>query len=321
MKSSCFAVMAAVLVLTGCGGDDADSVQGYVEGDYLHVGLPLSGQVSSLAVDRGALVRQGQELFSLDADAEKAGLAQAQAQLDQAVRQRDNLLTGRRLLEIKALEAQRDQAQASLRLSLVQLKRQEELVKSDFASREQVDQARSAVDRDRGRVAELTAQIAFAHEGGRDAEIAAAQAAVRAAEAAVDQAQWRLDQRRALAPQDAMVDDVLFRPGEQVAAGQPVLTLLPPGNVRLRFYLPPQKLARVPLGSVIGVRCSGCADGLTARITYVAPEASYAPPVLYSREGKDKLVFLVEATPRDVAPVLHPGQPVTVRLSQAAGGS
>jgi len=318
MKS--WALLCAILLLTGCGDEPVSTVQGYVEGDYQRIGLPAAGQVASLTVDRGSEVTAGQELFTLDHDAEQAALAQAQAQLEQAARQRDNLLTGRRLLEIKALKAQQAQAEASMRLSAVQLRRQEALLKSDFASHEQVDQARSALDRDRARVAELSAQVAFAHEGGRDAEIAAAEAGVRAAQAALGQAQWRLDQRRGVAPQDARVDDVLFRPGEQVAAGQPVVSLLAPGNIKLRFYLSPQQVARAPLGSVVRLTCDGCAAGMTAKVNFIASDASYAPPVLYSREGKDKLVFLVEARPRQAAPLLHPGQPVTVTLPPAGEG-
>ncbi|HLN23326.1 MAG TPA: biotin/lipoyl-binding protein, partial [Patescibacteria group bacterium] len=244
MKS--LALFCAIVLLAGCGDQATSTVQGYVEGDYQRIGLPAAGQVVSLAVDRGSAVTAGQELFTLDHDAEQAALAQAQALLEQATGQRDNLLTGRRLLEIKGMEAQQAQAEASMRLSEAQLRRQEALVKSDFASHEQVDEARSALDRDRARVAELSAQVAFAHEGGRNAEIAAAEAGVRAAQAALGQAQWRLDQRRGLAPQDARVDDVLFHPGEQVAAGQPVVSLLAPGNIKLRFYLSPQQVARAP---------------------------------------------------------------------------
>jgi HlyD family secretion protein len=320
MKSWTLLCATLLLAVAGCGDEPSSTVQGYVEGDYQRIGLPAAGQVVSLAVDRGSVVTAGQELFTLDSDAEQAALAQTQAQLDQATGQRDNLLTGRRVLEIKAMEAQQAQAEASMRLSVVQLRRQEALVVSGYASHEQVDQARSALDRDRARVAELSAQVAFAHEGGRNAEIAAAEAGVRAAQAALAQAQWRLDQRRGLAPQDARVDDVLFRPGEQVAAGQPVVVLLSPGNVKLRFYLAPQQVARAPLGSVIGLACDGCAAGMSAKVNFIASEASYAPPVLYSREGKDKLVFLIEARPGQAAPPLHPGQPVTVSLPPAAGG-
>ena len=320
MKTMTFCGALLALTLSACDGDPAATVQGYVEGDYLRIGLPMAGQVVRLAVDRGSDVKAGQELFALDSVAEQAAVAQVQAQLEQATSQRDNLLTGRRLLEIKALEAQKNQAEASLRLSLAQLRRQEELVKSDFASHEQVDQARAAVDRDSARVAELTAQVAFAHEGGRNAEITAAEAAMRAAQAALAQAEWRLDQRKGLAPQDARVDDVLLRPGEQAAAGQPVVSLLPPGNIKLRFYLSARQLARAPLGGVIGLSCESCAADMTAKISFVAPEASYAPPVLYSREGKEKLVFLVEARPQQAVPVLHPGQPVTVALPILAPG-
>ncbi|MBI5164581.1 MAG: HlyD family secretion protein, partial [Magnetospirillum sp.] len=149
------------------------------------------------------------------------------------------------------------------------------------------------------------------------AEIAAAAAAVVAAAAAVTRADWTLSQRSAAAPEAALVEDVLFRPGEEVAAGQAVVSLLPPDNVRLRFFLGPALIGRLTAGAPLTVACAGCPPGLAATVTVVAREASYAPPVIYSRDNKDKLVFLVEARPAAAAG-LRPGEPVTVTLPSAS---
>jgi HlyD family secretion protein len=303
----------ALLMLAGC-GDDQGGVQGYVEGDYLRIGLPAGGRVVSIAVDKGARVQVGDLLFALDDQAERAALSEAKAKLEQARHQRDNLLTGRRVLEIRAIEAQKAQAEADLRLATVQLRRQEELARTDTTSRANLDNARATRERAQGRVAELSAQLAFAQEGARTAEIQAAEAAVEAASAAVGQAEWKLGQRTAEAPKAAVVDDVLFRPGEEVAAGQPVVSLLPPDNVKLRFYMGPEQIGRLTDGMPLGVSCAGCPPNLSAAVSFIAREATYAPPVIYSRDNSAKLVFLVEARPTTPTDRLRPGQPVIVTL-------
>lgn len=308
-------VLLSLLALAAC-NDQPATVEGYVEGEYLRVGLPAAGRVVSVSVDKGAWVQTGQPLFALDTTAEQAAVAEAKARLEQARYQRDNLLTGRRALEIRAIEAQKAQAEASMNLSGVQLKRQEELAKTDVTSRASLDNARATLERDRARVAELSAQLAFAHEGARIAEIAAAESAIEAATAALHQAEWRLGERTAEAPKAALVEDVLFRPGEDVAPGQPVVSLLPPDNVLFRFYLGPAQVGRITSGAPVKVACAGCPPDLAATVTFVAREASYAPPIIYSRENKDKLVFLVEARPTAPSTRLRPGQPVTITLPE-----
>jgi len=312
-------LIAGLMLLAAC-GDETVSVQGYAEGDYLRIGLPSAGQVTSIAVERGRWVEPGDPLFSLDGSAEQAAVAEAGARLEQARHQRDNLLTGKRRLELRAIEAQRTQADADLRLAEIQLRRQEALIRSETVSQSSLDNARAVLDRDRARVAELSAQLAFAREGGRDSEIRAAEAAVDAAQAAANQADARLRQRSAEAPQAARVEDVLFRPGETVAAGQPVVSLLPPGNILVRFYLNPDQVGRIGLGAEVGLSCAGCPSGLTASVSFVAREASYAPPILYSRDNRDKLAFLVEARPTAAADRLRPGQPVSIALPSPGAG-
>ena len=312
--------LLALLALAGC-GDGAAPIQGYVEGDYVRVGLPAGGAVVAVAVEKGQRVRRGELLFALDDRAERAAVSETRARLEEARFRHQDLLTGRRTLELKAIEAQKAQAEASLKLSRLQLRRQEQLARGGNASPAAVDAARAAAERDQALVAELTAQLAFAGEGGRTAAIAAAEAAVDAARAALAQAEWRLSQRRAEAPADALVEDVLLRAGEYAGAGQPVVSLLPPGNVLLRVFLGPGEIGRVTPGARLAVACEGCPADLAASVSFVAREASYAPPVIYSREQKAKLVFLVEARPLVFSDRLRPGQPVTLTLPGGDGAA
>lgn len=310
-------VVAAVglgAVVNGVGprGAAAPTVfHGYVEGEYARLAPREGGILEDLRVQRGDSVKGGDVVAILEHGDEQARLLEARARAQQTEAQLANLRKGKRTPEIEALNAQLRQAQAALKLSDAQYRRQRALPKGQVVSEDKLDQMRSAFERDRGRVAELTADIEVARLAARDDEIAAAEAAVAAARAQVAQAEWRLSQRTLIAPADARVADTLFVVGEHVAAGAPVVSLLAPGNVKVRFFVPEPLLASIKIGQEVSVRCDGCADGLTAKVGFVAPEAEYTPPVIYSRESRAKLVFMIEARP-EAGAVLHPGQPVEV---------
>ena len=105
------------------------------------------------------------------------------------------------------------------------------------------------------------------------------------------------------------------RVGEWVPAGNPVVQMLPPQNLKVRFFVPEAAIASLAPGRTIAIHCDGCAADVPARITYVSREAEYTPPVIYSNESRTKLVFMVEARPAlAAAPKLQPGQPVAVRV-------
>jgi HlyD family secretion protein len=140
-----------------------------------------------------------------------------------------------------------------------------------------------------------------------------AEAALRQAKANLDWSQTRLARRRAVAPATGVIQQVYFRPGETVPPGRPVMSLLPPGNLKLRFFAPERVVQDVKYGAMVNVSCDGCDPGLTAKVTFIASSAEYTPPVIYSLDERAKLVFLIEARPE------HPekfrvGQPVTVTL-------
>lgn len=309
------AAILSLVALTACSDRDNGALQGYVEGEYVRVASPIAGQLARLNVARGSAVKRADPLFSLEQENEAAARREAAERLQQAEAQHANLLKGKRPEEIDAIRAQLAQAQTSLKLSEANLARQEALVRSNFISRNQVDEARSARDRDRERINELKAQLATARLAARPDEIRAAEAAVKAAREALAQADWRLDQKSLRAPQEGVVTETMYYPGEWVPAGSPVVSLLPPQNIKVRFFVPESVLGSVRLGQQVSLSCDGCAKAIGAPITYIAPQAEYTPPVIYSRENRAKLVFLVEARPAPADAVqLHPGQPVEVRL-------
>lgn len=147
-----------------------------------------------------------------------------------------------------------------------------------------------------------------------------AQALLRDAEARVESAKTRLARRSVSSPVTGKVERIYFRPGEVVPMGRPIVSLLPPGNVKVRFFVPEPSVAKIKLGDSVSVECDGCAKGLSARIFFISQSAEYTPPVIYSLEERAKLVFLVEARP-DRPDAFRVGQPVSVRLNAQEQGS
>jgi HlyD family secretion protein len=308
------AVFAAAL-FAGCAKNPSAGFQGYVEGEYVYVAPPLGGALTNLAVARGESVKQGQLLFELERASEAAAVAQAEKNLAQAQAQLDDLTKGKRPTEIAALTAQLEQAKAGLKLAESDLSRREQLGGNDVVSKEELDHARSQKDSAAALVNQLSADLETARLGGREDAVRAAQAAVDSQRAALAKARWAFEQKQQFAPADAQVHDTLYRSGEFVAAGNPVVVLLPPGNLKVRFFVPQEMLPQIKTGQSVSIHCDGAAKNISATVNYISTQAEYTPPVIYSRETRAELVFMIEAkiSITDAASV-RPGQPADVTL-------
>lgn len=309
--------LAALLTATlaGCGSADEADWSGYIEGDYVQVAPATAGTLVQLSVQAGQTVAAGAPLFEVDDQAEQAALQQAQAQAAAAQAQARDTTLGRRDDELAVTRAQREQAQAQAVLAQRELARQQDLLAQGFVSAAALDNARSAAQAAQARVAELDAALRVGRLPARADTREAASAQAQAASAAVAASAWRLDQTRRQAPVAGTVADTYFRVGEFVAAGQPVLALLPPGQVKARFFVPEAEVAQLTPGQAVQLRCDGCGEPIAAHVSHVATEAEYTPPVIYSRSQRTRLVFRVEARPDHVADAarLRPGLPVDVR--------
>jgi HlyD family secretion protein len=309
-------ILVGAALLGACSRGRDDALTGYAEADLVYVAPAVAGRLQTLAVQRGGRVMPGAPLFALEGDSAQIDLAGAQAREQRAAAQVVNLRKGKRANELAAIEQQLAQARASLVSSKAQLERGQKLVQQGFTSAAALDELTSARDRDVARVAELQAQLAVARDAARPDEIAAADAERRAAGADLAQSRWREGQTQRVAPVAATVYDVTYRVGEWVPAGAPVVVLLPDDAVKVRFFVPEPMLARMAVGRTVKVGCDSCAQGLTATVSFVSPQAEFTPPVIYSNESRGKLVFMVEARPAgDAARLLKPGQPVDVRLA------
>jgi HlyD family secretion protein len=303
-------------VLFACGRAPSDRVQGYVEGEFVYIASPFAGALESLSVQRGRQVRSGDALFALERGSEKAARDEAERRLGQALANVEDAKKGKRPSEIDSLKAQLKQAQAALRLSTREVVRQEGLSQVPGAAVElEVDRARAARDQDRQRVAQLQADLDTALLGSRTDQVMAVEAEVHAREAALARADWEFAQKRQQAPKSGLVFDTLYREGEWVPAGRPVVVLLPPENIKVRAFVSETRVGTIRPGDNVQVAVDGVPNPFTGKVSYISPRAEYTPPVIYSQESRDKLVFMVEVVfDAQSAVNLNPGQPVDVRF-------
>jgi HlyD family secretion protein len=315
---------AIALIVAACGGvawwwhgRAAPGVvwQGYADADFVKIGPTQEGLLTAVHVQRGDEVRAGDLLFDQDDTPDRAAHDQAVQLLAQAGQQLGNLQAAGKTTEIEQAEANLADATATLARATADLHRGESLLPRGAIAKQDVDAMRASYRSAQARVDGMQAALAQQRAPmGRTREIEAQSAAMAASRAALASADWRLAQRHVVAPAAGRVADVLARPGETMAAGAPVVSLLPPGNIFVRFYVPEAVVAGLHRGDAVSLACDGCAAGLSATISYISPQAEYTPPVIYSEESRAKLVFLVEARPAaDLAARLNPGQPMEVR--------
>lgn len=306
----------------GCGEKPADYFPGYAEAEYVRLATPIAGTLVKLHVHRGDKVEQNAPAFVLEQENERAAREEAAARVQRATAQLANLRKGRRPEEIAAIQAQLAQAEAAMQLSSSNLARRKKLVADNFISAASLDESHTALERDQARVNELRAQLRVAKLGARSDEIDAAQQELKSAEALLAQAEWKLAQKTQRMPAQGQVSDVLYREGEFVQAGSPVVSLLPPQNIKLRFFVPETSLGALRIGQDVVAQCDGCPAPVPARISYVSSSPEYTSPLIYSKENRSTLVFMIEARPApDKATLLHPGQPVEVRVAGTKAGT
>jgi HlyD family secretion protein len=266
-------VLALLLAAGGCEQKKDNGWLGYGEGDSALISAPQAGWVTELKVERGETVKRGDLLFVLDSTEQQASREQAEAALTQA-------------------RASLKQEQSNLAYARTELARQDNLARLNIGTPTQHDQARTAAEQSVARVAQLQAQIGQM-------------------EANLKSAAYSLSQRQIVSQTDGPVQDIFFRPGEYVPASTPVVSILPPANIYVRFFVPESQLPQVKLGQKVRIACDGCKP-MTASITFIASQVEFTPPVIFSVENREKLVFKLEARAQGGL-AIHPGQPVTVK--------
>jgi len=315
--AACLAVTSPLL-LTGCGQPDSSSFQGYAEGEYVYLSAPQAGYLKALDTARGSRVAAGQPVFDVAADPDDQALAEAEARTGSANEKLKNLKEPRRPTEIAALEANLRAAEATLHLTTIQLAQQATLQGKNFVAQAKVDEARSAHDQAAAQVEAAREQIAtYRATLGRQAEVRGAEADLNAAAAQAAQKRWIVERKSVVSPAPGEIAETYYRPGEWVPAGSPVVSLLPDDRRRMRFFVPEAVVATVKPGDPVEAACDGCSSPIRGKVDFIAPQAEYTPPIIYSRGSREKLVFRVEAAPDpEQAAQLRPGLPLDVRLAR-----
>lgn len=279
------------------------SFTGYVVSDDVYMTSPVAGMLKSVAVRRGQRVNAGQALFRVDptvraaeADQARAVISSSQAQVDQ---QQSALARARSDLAAAQAEADRNAAEVR-RLSGAQRE------KPGSVAQLQLDQAQAALKGALSKRDAARAQLVSASSA-----IDAARAQVRQAQAGLTSAQRQLDDLAPVAPTTGRIDNIMFTPGESVTANAVVVSIVPDGEVKVRFYVPQGMVNAFRPGRRVAIGCDGCATGMSATVDFVASRPEYTPPVIFSLDAREKLVFLVEAAPADPR-ILVPGQPMDV---------
>jgi HlyD family secretion protein len=285
---------------------------GYVEGETSLIAPPVAGRLIERPVERGDAVKKGVRLFVIDPVLAQAEVSRADAALAESKSRYENLLKGKRPEEKEVTSAQRRETQAALANAEIEFKRQSELLAKGISTRRDYDNAESTLRQLRSRSASLEAQERVNELAARPDEIAAAKALVDQNGANLEQARKHLEDLMPNAPEDALVENTFFNVGEWVPAGTPVVSLLPPRRVKLRFYVPEEDVAKAQMGAQVSFTCDTCPADLKARIIYISPRSEFTPPVIYSQTARTKLVFLLEARPEPTQAPLPPGLPVTV---------
>jgi HlyD family secretion protein len=267
-------LLVLLLLLAGCSDREKQAWLGYAEGDVSFVAAPEAGWVSQVTVNRGDKVARGQRLFTLEDIHESAIRDEARAQIDQA-------------------DAEIGQAKANLEFTQNDFERQSGLIRAHATTQQAYDLAKSNFDQAAEHVSQINAQKTQA-------------------EATLSDAAYQLQQRDVVSRTDGQVQDVFFHPGEYAPAMTPIISILPPSAVYVRFFVPETEFSSVKLGQRVSISCDGCRTNITARISFIASQEEFTPPVIYSIGNREKLVFKIEArAPGGIR--LHPGEPVEVR--------
>ncbi len=287
---------------------------GYVEGEFVLLAPIEVAEVRTVAVRRGDRVTAGHAVAELEAGDATIAVAQAEAALAQAEAELADLKIGKRPEEIAVLQATLTSTQAQEKEAERVLVRLGDLLKRGISTQADYDEAETKLNVATAMVGQAEANLAVARLPARPETIRAAENQVRQANATLDEARWKLSRRTLAAPASGRIDDIIRNPGDLAGPSAPVISMLPDGAVKLKLYLPEEKVSSVTVGATLDVHCDGCQPGLTARVSYVSPDPEFTPPVIYSLETRQKLVYLIEARPEGEAGPLQPGQIVDVEL-------
>lgn len=308
-------------LIPSCPQGPGGAIAGYVEGEYVALAPIEVARVVHVPATRGERFGKGDVVALLDRRDVELAVGEATAKRDQAAAELADLRSGRRAEEIAVIAANLNSAEALFRDAERALKRRQELFARGNTSQSDLDEARTNRDVAEARVSETRANLDVARLPARPDTIRAAEERLSQAESAIETAKWRLDRRTLVTPAPGRIADVVRRPGEVAGPTAPVISFLPDGATKLKVFVPEAVLTQAQRGRRLRVTCDGCGDATFATVTYVSPDPEFTPPVIYSVEARQKLVYLVEARPDGATTALQPGQIVDVTFESVTNDS
>lgn len=315
MKTSILFLLLPLFIFGGCQKSNTQIYSGYAEAEYVNISSTQSGKLDKLFVRRGDKVSINSNLFALECENEVLALKQVSSDLAAAEATLKDYQKGSRPEEIKVIEAQLAQATANADNADNQWKRNKTLYPANAVSKTQLDDSEALAKATSAKVKELQDTLKVAKLSKRLDQITAQKERVEQLRSALKQAQWKVDEKGVKSRYDALVFDTLYREGEFVPTGGIIIRLLPPENIKIRFFVPQSVAESLQIGNTVSIIERSDSKKIAAHVTYISPEAEFTPPIIYSNETKDKLTYMIEAYPqKSVAPLLHPGQPVEVSL-------
>lgn len=314
-KLSFFVLILALMM--GC-HHTKHQYQGYVEAETLYLAIPFSGLLQTMHVQRGAHVQKGQLLFDIDPNPQAFGLEQAKANLKRGEETWIDLTKPKRIPEVDAIRAQIAQVNAQISLAAIRVKRNQILFDKRVMDRDTLDSALEHLQEVEALKQQYEANLALALLGARSHQKLAQQAENVSLSSSLAQAKWNLAQKQIYAPAEGDIFDTYYKQGEFVSAERPVASLLTRANTRIEFFVPLSDLHDLAVGQKITYFYLNTKDNHTAIIDYISPKAEYMPPLVYSRDNFDKIVFRVKASVRGNNSLIS-GEPVTVIVESAHG--
>lgn len=277
MKSWLRALIIIIcFLMISCSSQKTNHYAGYIDADFRYIASDFSGDLVELFVNRGDSVVHGQNLFSLEKFSEESNYKKSLSDLHAIELKIDGLISDSKLKEKK-------------------LERRKNLKEKNFAHEEDLEIASNDY-------IDAKSQLEQAKEN------------LLSQMHTVESSKWTYQKKQVQSIVNGIVFDIFYRPGEYVAAGKPVLSLLAPEDIRILFFVPEAEIAKIRINQPVLVTSDGSIP-INAKITYISPQSEFTPPVIYSEDERTKLVFLVEArTDIKTSKEIHPGQPVTVNL-------
>jgi HlyD family secretion protein len=308
--------VAALLLLYSCGKNNQITLQGYIDATYTYVSSGVSGKLLTLYVNKGDHIQENQLLFKLDPEPETSQLEQAKNKLSQSEQVLSDLQKGQRDTVISGLLAARLQVMANLDFARKTLDRYQALYKSGVLDKNSLDKATSDFNEADQKMKESEAHIEEARLGARENLIKAQQAVVASNMAEVKATSWSVSQKTIYSPINARVFDNLYEVGEFVEPGSPVYVLLPRTKIKVIFFVPESYLSYMKAGKIISFSCDSCKQKYPVAISFISPAAEYTPPVIFSKDSRDKLVYRIEALlSPEISDQFNVGQPVDVYIT------